>query len=954
MRNIKKLLALMLVMVMALGMVPMVATASDNEFTDADDIEFVEAADLLSALRVVQGYTDGSFQPKQAVTRAEAAAYIVRMLLTPEVAARLTNNSSSFTDFLSNPSAAWANGIIEYAVSQRIILGRGEGIFDPQASVTGIEMATFLLRALKVGAYDNPATWMLNAVADGTRFGILTTDVDYSANATREEVALYTFNSLLYGAEEVETDTVYKISVVHETNEDLFALNGRTFSTWFEAYSVGMSVDDAAYVAPGTELNVANKFTVTETKATETKGGLMEDVFGVTRVTGNPDDFGRPGVRTWMRNNRPIAEAYTMTPALVYTVAVTQAKLYADLGLTSNTPVNKATYYIDGWEQIEKADIDGTDSSSGGSFGANGIRTEVYRSATGAITIVELKTYVARIAGITPATAVVGERVTLAPLGTSYPGAGSGNFTNGGNTFLNSGFSIGDIVVYTASTADGTDFTVRSVTATEKVTMTPASLTPTSFVSDGQTFRYISKLGASVLAGSTALVETVFYLEANGFVVFHEAPDAVPNYAYVVRGNSAAQNQFGVTVPIVELLLADGTRITRNVVLANGSVDSTNYGNDGKDANDTSRFVTYRAGTAEGTVVLTAHGKSHVAKTDSDALALTAGRSSFTWDGTYYGNDNTIYFISRGNDRYNVYVGHTNVPSVAGSVAGAVIRESSTNNQAHVVFIEADSSTIIGAVRDFVFVSKTWDDPTTATGHTNQYYVAEVMVNGTMEDRFLSSIYAVGLWEQFSESNGITTLSSYASNNTDERSIRYANGVVTLGGASHVPSSSLEVFRYNTATGGITGPFTVSALPTVAQDFVCSYQVNASTNQLTRIFLDVTPTKYDITIPAIGAGTGQIPANSVTGVTITGITSSLETASAGQTVTITIAMGSGIDTNTDTASPTSLVLTLSNDTTMRFARPNVLTVSSNSATAVITFSMPSQNVTVTKVEGAFA
>ena len=45
-------------------------------FTDSADIKATEAVDTLTALGVIDGYTDGSFKPNGTVTRAEMAKMI--------------------------------------------------------------------------------------------------------------------------------------------------------------------------------------------------------------------------------------------------------------------------------------------------------------------------------------------------------------------------------------------------------------------------------------------------------------------------------------------------------------------------------------------------------------------------------------------------------------------------------------------------------------------------------------------------------------------------------------------------------------------------------------------------------------------------------------------------------------------------------------------------------------
>ena len=65
MRNLKKILALVLALVMSLSLVT-IANASD--FTDSDDITYEEAADVMNAIGIIEGFEDGSFDPDGTLT----------------------------------------------------------------------------------------------------------------------------------------------------------------------------------------------------------------------------------------------------------------------------------------------------------------------------------------------------------------------------------------------------------------------------------------------------------------------------------------------------------------------------------------------------------------------------------------------------------------------------------------------------------------------------------------------------------------------------------------------------------------------------------------------------------------------------------------------------------------------------------------------------------------------
>ena len=115
--------------------------AGAASFTDESDIQAMDAVNMLTALGVIEGYEDGSFQPDGTVTRAEMAKMIFVVRNNSIDDSAYANTASNLTDIDSH----WAKGYIKFCESQGIIAGKGNGIFDPDATVTGTEAAKMLL-----------------------------------------------------------------------------------------------------------------------------------------------------------------------------------------------------------------------------------------------------------------------------------------------------------------------------------------------------------------------------------------------------------------------------------------------------------------------------------------------------------------------------------------------------------------------------------------------------------------------------------------------------------------------------------------------------------------------------------------------------------------------------------------------------------------------------------------
>lgn len=135
----KKIVSLVLALMMVLSMA---STAFAGTFEDLKDSEanLQKAADLLSGLNIIQGFPDGEFKAEKGVTRAQMAV----MLVNARGLASIATDTPSFTD----SQAHWAKGEIALASDLGIIKGRGNGIFDPDASVTYQEAAVMMLRSL--------------------------------------------------------------------------------------------------------------------------------------------------------------------------------------------------------------------------------------------------------------------------------------------------------------------------------------------------------------------------------------------------------------------------------------------------------------------------------------------------------------------------------------------------------------------------------------------------------------------------------------------------------------------------------------------------------------------------------------------------------------------------------------------------------------------------------------
>lgn len=188
--KLRKVLSL----IMAIAMIMTASSAfAFNDVTVDDDA--YEAITGLSALNIINGYEDGSFQPEGKITRAEFATIIMRTL-------GMDVSSKTNTVFEDVTSEHWASGAIQQAYGAGIVNGRTATIFDPEAEVTYEEAVKMIVCAMgyqkkaesmvKEGQNPYPTAYNLIANQKGITSGVEKT----AGGASRATVAELVWNAL--------------------------------------------------------------------------------------------------------------------------------------------------------------------------------------------------------------------------------------------------------------------------------------------------------------------------------------------------------------------------------------------------------------------------------------------------------------------------------------------------------------------------------------------------------------------------------------------------------------------------------------------------------------------------------------------------------------------------------------------------------------------------------------
>ena len=154
MRNLKKILALVLALVMSLSLM---ATAGATDFKDDDQFTetYKTAAEVLEKLGVLRGDPDGSFRPTGSITRAEAAAAVYR-IVTGDVDDKQVGIYADYNIFRDVQPTDWYAGYVNFCANAEYIKGNADGSadgsvkpsFGPNDQVNGYAVLAMILRAI--------------------------------------------------------------------------------------------------------------------------------------------------------------------------------------------------------------------------------------------------------------------------------------------------------------------------------------------------------------------------------------------------------------------------------------------------------------------------------------------------------------------------------------------------------------------------------------------------------------------------------------------------------------------------------------------------------------------------------------------------------------------------------------------------------------------------------------
>ena len=538
MKNLKKVLALVLVVATLMGL----ATVAGAAYTDANDIEYTEAVDVMSALGILDGFTDGSFKPTNSLTRAQAAKMVAYILNGGTDVNDLYSGANTFSDCTTN----WAKGYIAYVNQTGIVAGVGGGKFNPNGTLKGVALAKMMLTSLgydaEIEKYQNDSAWMVNVLNDAQDAGLLKglESVNMYGDITREQASQMMFNAL-------------KATMVRYENKGTeFEING---------VPVIIGASDTEAVPQGSYANNMGEGTKSDTSTQSLQ--LAEKYFGGTKglkqSNAKADDFGRPA-HEWMYDNKSIG-FYADEAELTYTAAVELGDIYVDLGKYED---KNAERYIDS-ETAETAKVS-VSAKSPTEVGGQGTLTLVYvgnfdndDDTKDQVRIVEINTYTGTISKFTKATDSADAYITIK----------STTSIGGLNTkFETDAFTKDDEdtrILFTQADGD-----IQSVVVAETVEGSVSKQSDSALTIDGTSYKIAAKADMDAVNFDDTFT---FYLDANGNVIFAEVKEAgTQSYAYVTKVEETDSLSNGTGV-LAEVYLTDGTKAVVNVATSNSKYD---------------------------------------------------------------------------------------------------------------------------------------------------------------------------------------------------------------------------------------------------------------------------------------------------------------------------------------------------------------------------------------------
>ena len=193
----KRFISLFLALVMLLTMLPTTAFAANStSFRDvASTAWYQDAVDYVSREGIMSGVGNNTFSPETTLTRAQLCQILYNIEKKPGT------SNGSFSDV---SASAWYSSAVNWAATQGIVNGTGNGLFSPDNPISREQMVTILYRyaiykkynlsaLVSLANYSDLSIWaqeaMQWAVSEGIISGTTATTISPQGTTTRAQAA---------------------------------------------------------------------------------------------------------------------------------------------------------------------------------------------------------------------------------------------------------------------------------------------------------------------------------------------------------------------------------------------------------------------------------------------------------------------------------------------------------------------------------------------------------------------------------------------------------------------------------------------------------------------------------------------------------------------------------------------------------------------------------------------
>ena len=331
MKNLKKVLALVLAVVMIMGVVTVASAKTYTDVKATDD--YATAIDILSNLNILDGFKDGdnySFKADGTFTRAQAAKIVAivhnaatngKIKGQDAISALYSNAQNPFVDC----NNSWALPYINYCRITGLANGMTTTTYEPNRYVTGVQFLKLMLTTLNFNTAKEGYTgtgWDVNVLNRANEIGLtagLKEGWKAIAPITRGEAAQVLYNAL----------QAYLV----EYGQLVKGFKDRAADVYNAAFVSNEQVAKSGFTLAG-------------------KMGIS-----IVRAT---DSFRRPGY-TWTDATTGWTKFYMDTPKAEFKTAVTECEILKAMGIAENktTKVN-----LNGWYKGVAYDADHKDATS--------------------------------------------------------------------------------------------------------------------------------------------------------------------------------------------------------------------------------------------------------------------------------------------------------------------------------------------------------------------------------------------------------------------------------------------------------------------------------------------------------------------------------------------------------------------------------------------------------------